>query len=132
MPGTEDRGLNKDQLYGRYQAAEDRKAKLALRVAHKALDMPDEDMRIEANRTNTGVDPRAVIGLAALTGLLPVLGAGATYLALHGSPAPATPPVAPPVATQPITPPKDSEYVVRFFDKDGKPIEVPPLSSKPK
>ena len=73
------------------------------RATHKALDVPDEDVNI---RTGIGWKELAVI--AAM-----VLGAGGVAAYFQQSP---------PVA--PVSSPVDSEYEVRFFDADGKPIKL--------
>lgn len=66
--------IDKDQHYGKFQAGEDRKSarqeaqhKLAMRIAHKAVDISDdsEEMKIEANRSGIGALGVAGIALAA-------------------------------------------------------------------
>lgn len=46
-----DPGIDKDFLYGRYQSHEDRRNKLGMKMAHKALDIPDDEMYINAPKT---------------------------------------------------------------------------------
>lgn len=43
--------LDKDLFYGRFQSHEDAKNALSLKMAHKALDIPQDDMTITANKT---------------------------------------------------------------------------------
>ena len=45
--------LDKKFLYGVFQTGEDKRSRLAHRAAHKALDILDDDMNINANRTGT-------------------------------------------------------------------------------
>lgn len=91
--------------------------KLHKKAAHKALDIPEEEM-IQANKI--GLGGASVAAIAAGAGLLPIAGfLLASYL---NKPTPATP-------TQP--PAADSEYEVRFFDADGNPIKVPHISTRP-
>src|SRR5262245_57916195 len=46
--------IDKDALYGKFQMHQDAQNKLALTAAHKALDIPQEDMQITANRYGIG------------------------------------------------------------------------------
>jgi len=58
--------IDKTQHYGRYQHGEDQRRRLALKVAHKALDIPEEDMvRVDKR----GVGALALIGVALAAGL---------------------------------------------------------------
>ena len=101
--------------WGKHQSWTDA---LHRKAAHKALDIPEEEM-IQANRI--GVGGGTVAAIAVCAGLLPIAGMLlGTYL---NRPAPAQPPTA--------TVPKDSEYDVRFYDKNGNEIEVPHISKQP-
>jgi hypothetical protein len=60
--------IDKKALYGRYQDAEDRRAKLALKMQHKALDIPEED------DVNINVDKSTRSGLGWKEMLVIVLG----------------------------------------------------------
>ena len=102
--------LNKDALYGKYQATEDWKARLHRRAAHKALDIGDDDMNISPKTTINGLGWKEMLVMA-LVGL-------AFYFGSQS-----------PVATQQQSP-IDSEYEVRFYDKDGNPIEIPQYQPK--
>ena len=108
-PPTE---IDKAAHYGRYQAHESAQKELALKVAHKALDIPQDDMHIQADKTvtNTGMSPAAVVGIAAVAGLVPTVLAGIAFLR-QGSPGPAAPVVAP--AAQ------EWEFQI-YRQKDGK------------
>lgn len=104
----------KKAAFGRYQKAEDDRAKLAMKVARKSLDIPEDDMTINANRH--GVGPLAVIGVALASGLLPSLLAG-WLLFRDAKPAAAAKP-------------NDSDYEVRFFNAEGQPIRVDRFQDK--
>lgn len=96
---------DKKYLYGRYQDREDVQAakmdareSLAMKQAHKALDIPqecEEDVKINANKYGLGT--WGAVGLALATGL-PVAGLAGAMLLKGGSapetPAPTTKPVA--------------------------------------
>ena len=63
--------IDKDTLYGKFQDMEDKKAALALKAAHKALDIADDDMHIQANQTHnhTGLGTKGVVAIAMAAGL---------------------------------------------------------------
>lgn len=61
--------IDKDLLYGDFRAAEKRRQDLAMRAAHKALDLADDPMHIEANRTTNGVGAKGLVGAALAAGL---------------------------------------------------------------
>lgn len=107
--------VDKNQLYGRYQRQEDRRDRLGMKAAYKALDIPEDDMQINANKIGIGTAGMAAVALAA--GLPSALLAGLLLLKQSET---APPPVAPPEVTVP-----DTEYDVLFYDKDGNLIEVP-------
>ena len=94
----------KKQLYGRYQEAEDKRQKLGLKVAHKALDIPEDDMQINANKTTNGVGAKGLIGVALAAGL-PAAGL-ATAIMLKGPETNA----AVPTPTVPIHTPADKSF----------------------
>lgn len=97
--------LSKDLLYGDFRDSMAKKEKLALRAAHKALDIPDDDMNINAQRTQTnhGISTMGAIGIAIAAGLPTVLLAALMYFR-GGVPTPATP--APTPAIQDAAPKK--------------------------
>jgi len=113
--------IDKKLLYGKFQDAEDRRARFAERIAHKAADMAMEDP-MQITNTRAGIGTAGIMGIAAAAGL-PGLTAAAIlgYALLKGDGAPQAPSQPPAAAASPA----DSEYEVRFYDKDGKLIEVP-------
>ena len=102
--------LSKDVLYGDFRDNMAKKQKLAMRAAHKALDIPEDDMNINANRTTTGVGIAGVIGIIMASSILP-LGL-ATYLAMKS---PADNSAKSPVIGQPVGSP---------VNKTGRPVEI--------
>ena len=108
----------KQAAYGMFQAGQDWQQKLKRAMTHKALDIADDDVNIDARKTNTGIGTLGAVGIAAVSGLLP--GALAAYLALR----PAVPPVtAPAGASPPVSAPGkvgDTEIEVKWWqDADG-------------
>jgi hypothetical protein len=63
---------------------------LARRAAHKALNIPDEDMQIHSSN-QSGIGAAGAVGIAAVCGVLPIAAALGTYLLLK-TPAPITAP----------------------------------------
>lgn len=117
-------GIDKQRLYGDYRDQRLAQDKLHLRAAHKALDIPEDPMSV--NVTKSGIGALGAIGIAAAAGL-PGLAAVGLALGVFDRLAP-QPPAAVPAAVSPV----DSDYVVRFYDKDGKLIDVPHVSEKPR
>ena len=111
-------GIDKDDLYGDYRESAKKQQKLALKAAYKALDIPDEDVNINTSANRYGMSPAGVVGVALISSLLPVL----AMWGFNSRPSAAVP-------SQPAI--ADSEYEVRFFDKDGKPITVPHIRTRP-
>lgn len=129
--------VDKDHLYGRFEEGERKRQKerddkhdLYMKAGHKALDIgrdAEGDLGdINANRTvhNHGVPLGGAVMAVALTGLC-------TFL-LFDRFLDKQQPQAPAAAPTQTKAPTDSEYMVRFYDKDGKPIDVPHISQKPK
>lgn len=86
------------------------------RLSHKALDIPEQEpMENVGNRSGMTWRELLAIGALLLTG-------GGMYQILNQqtvkAPAPAVDPV-------------DSEYEIRFYDQDGRPVEVPHISQRP-
>jgi len=107
---------NKEYLYGRYNDQEDWRTRLHRRLTHKSLDIPEtDDVYVDNSKRGLGWKELAVI---AATGL-----GGAGLYSLSQS---STAPVPPVSNVQPQL--LDSEYEVRFFDAEGKPINVPHIS----
>ena len=71
---------------------------MALKAAHKALDIADDDMNITATTHNTkqGINALGLLGATALPTV--VLGGLALYLASQGQGQPPSKPVTPPAA----------------------------------
>lgn len=127
---------DKRYLYGRYQHYENRRDRLGLRMAHKALDMSDDEMQINANRH--GIGTAGVIGIAAAASLIPaaaMLLAGLGYVAStsgrapdqqHQIPAQPQPQPQPPAIQSPITRPVPVPVEYDYSTDGGKtwkPIE---------
>lgn len=102
---------------------------LAKKAAHKSLDIPDDDMQI--HNTRTGISAGGAIGIAAAAGIPGAIASGILGYSLLTKPSevPAPEPSQPTVSC-PAVP--DSEYDVLFYDKDGNPISVPHISTRPK
>lgn len=91
-------GIDKDALYGDYRKAVDDRHKLAMKAAHKALDIaPDDDVKIEANKVSNGIGAKGVVG-AALAAGLPSAALAAILLLRSGQTPPSIPPPTPAVA----------------------------------
>ena len=126
--------IDKEKLYGRYQKGEDARSKLAMKMAHKALDIPIDDMDIKSNTTTTtnvsGIGTKGALGIAAAAGLPGLLIAALLGLGGMGHlPAPVDKP-APPAIVVPIPVDKaEYEAVFQVKQKDGtwKEIRREPL-----
>lgn len=70
--------VDKDELYGEFLRGKREDRKLMLKAAHKALDIADDDMHVEANKT-TGIGALGAAGIALAAGLGPA-GLGAAML----------------------------------------------------
>ena len=110
-------GVDKDALYGQFQHGEDWQSRLSRKLAHKSLDIADDDMDVNVQNTKSGIGWRelAVAAVAGLTG----------FGMWQYSQQP-TPPADPVEHASPV----DSEYEVRFYDADGNPIDVPHISTR--
>ena len=108
--------ISKDFLYGRYHAGEERRQKLAMKAAHKALDIPDDDdMQIKADRTTVnGVGAKGLIGVALAAGLPIAALSGALLLR----------PQATPAVTQPPPVVKEFDAVTEQQQPDGQWLEI--------
>lgn len=106
--------------WARWARNADWRDKLHKRAAHKSLDIPEEDV-INANRetTVTGMSPLGVVGIALATAIPSVAAIMLAWQALK-TPAMLVPQTLP---AQPGA--VDSEYDVLFYDRNGKPIDVP-------
>ncbi len=111
-------------LHGRFDKAEDQRARFVRRVAHKAVNLPlDDEVYIEANKN--GIGTAGAMGLAAVAGIPGIVAAaimGYSLISDGDSPAPAAQPA----------PLEDREYDVRFWQllPDGtyKQIDVPRIT----
>lgn len=111
--------INKEQLYGQYLKTERWRDMLHKKLAHKSLDIPtDEEMNVSnVHNTNTKSGCGWKEMLVLLLGMVSAGGAAAYFL----KPSTATQPT----AVAPAQPLSDSEYEVRFYDKNGKLIDIP-------
>lgn len=96
----------KDKLYGDYRRGQNWRQRLYKQVCHKAVDIPDDDVNI-STQSATGITWRELLAVGALA-------LGGWWVFLHGA----------------QTPARDSEYQVRFYDKNGELIEVPHISRR--
>ena len=109
---------DKQYLYGKFQEGQDWRSNLHKKLAHKSLDIGlDDEVNVDNSRTATGMGWKELAVIAAA-------GLGGTGLFMSLQPQPSQP--APQVSPLP-----DSDYVVRFFDKDGNLIDVPHISKRP-
>ena len=60
-------GIDKEFLYGKFQRAVDWQQKLAKKASYKALDIAEDDVNINANKT--GIGALGAIGIALAAGL---------------------------------------------------------------
>lgn len=115
MPNSNDTLPDKDYLYGEFQRGQRWRDRLASKLAHKAVDIPeDEDVNLNVQN---GIGWK---GLAVIAGAL--LGGGWLLKDTVAPPQPPAPAVVPA--------PADSEYEVRFYDASGNVIDVPRLPKK--
>lgn len=113
---------DKQYLYGEWLRGQKWKRQLQKSVSHKALDIAEgEEVNLSVNKSS-GITAAGAMGIAAAAGIPSAL--VAILLLLKGGGQPASPP--------PYPGPADSAYTVRFYDKDGKLIDVPHISQKPK
>ena len=99
--------IDKKALYGRFQDGQDRRQKFALKAAHKALDIAEDDVQITTTQSGFGWKELAVIG---------AIGLGVAWMFNQKEPAPVVPPAQ--------TSPADADYEIRFYDEAGNPIRV--------
>lgn len=109
---------DKEYLYGRYQRTADWRDRLHRKLAHKSLDIGDDDeMQVtNANQSSVGMGWKELAVVAAAT-----LGGIALW---QNSTTPQVP------TPNPISQPADSEYEVRFYDADGNLIDIPRIPRK--
>ena len=116
--------IDKQELYGDFRDGEKWRTRLSRKLAHKSLDIADaDDMDIEVDRSNRSISG---IGWKELA-VLAAAGLGGFALWSHEK----TPAATPPPAVQQQSP-ADTEYDVRFYDKNGDLIDIPHISQRPK
>jgi len=109
--------IDKGQLYGDFREEQARRGKLAHRMAHKALDIPEDDMQIHAPKTETtninGVGTKGLIGIVGIPAAAAAIIAAALLFKGHAQtePPPATP-QAPPAAAK-----KADEYEAVYWQR---------------
>lgn len=90
-------GPDKGQLYGVFQRTEDWKDQLHRRLAHKSLDIADDDMQIAVDKSTKGMGAKELLAIGAL-----VIGAGVGGHLLTKPTVPTTAPQpAPPAVAEP-------------------------------
>ena len=109
---------NPSDLYLNYQRNIQWRDRLHKRLAHKSFDIPEEeDMYVD--NSQKGLSGKAVLGIALAAAMAAgVPGAGIAYFALDAMKSMKG-------GDQSISEPVDSSYQVLFYDKDGKPIQLP-------
>lgn len=113
LPSESPPEVDKEEQYGEFMKQERWKNRLSRKLAHKAVDIADDDpMNNVGNKSGMGWKELAVIGAIVMGGLF----------VLRPSEQ-ATPPV-PATAPTPAVSVPDTEYEVRFFDEDGNRIPI--------
>lgn len=133
---SESAGIDKQALYGDFRDDQKRKADLAMKAAHKALDIADDPVKVEANKTYHGVGGKGV-ALAALAGGLPTAAIAAVMLLRPGAapepqqqPAAVQPALKQPVATPAKAAAWDAIYEERQPDGTWKQVRRERLTPK--
>lgn len=110
---------DKNYLYGNYREGEVWRQTLGRKATYKALDIPDDDVNINARTDNSrsGIGALGAVGIAAVSGGLPLLGWLLGAFDRPDSPAPLPDP--PPAVVKPADPPP--------ADPPEKPEPVPPV-----
>ena len=113
MSDSQEQEPNKQALYGEFQRSRRWRDRLSKKLAHKALDIADDDMVINQHRSGFGWRELAVIGAA-------LLGGGWLSGLLPGrAPPPAAEPA--PAAVQPAAELEPIEGRIRFWVEDTAP-----------
>lgn len=123
-PETTIPDTDKDYPYRRWAAADSWRDKLYRRASHKALDIAEDmDFNQQIDRSQSGMSWKELAVIAAA--LLGTAGLGLHYFGTDKTETTTT------NTTQPAGP-DDSAYTVKFFDRNGNPIDVPHISQRPK
>ena len=109
----ESAGLDKQGLYGWWHNSVKWQDKLHRKTAHKALDIPEDDPVINANKYGMGWKELAAIGLLMAGGM------GGTAYVMSQQQQQAAPPPVPQQAS-----PADAGYEVVFYDAGGNQIQL--------
>ena len=122
MPST---GIDKNALYGDYRDHMKKQNRLYMRAAHKALDIPDDDVGINTKTDNSrhGIGAIGATALAAIAGGLPL--ASLFFAGMFNKPE--LPPTGPPAVVKPAEPETKTEIKTVTKTKTidwevGKPI----------
>lgn len=105
--------VDKYSLYGSFLNWQDAREKLGLKAAHKALDIPDDDMNVNADNSRHGIGTLGAIAIAAIAAGVPWL-AGA-----FDRPSPQPPPPiiqTPSPPPEPVKPPVETKTERHVFD----------------
>ena len=97
--------------------------KLDRKLAHKALDIPDDEMNVDNSRT--GLSASGAIGVAMAAGLPGLVATGLLGYFLTREPAKLPPPV-PPAPVDRV-----EKFDVLHYDSEGNLIRVPHISERP-
>ena len=94
----ESQPLDKQHLYGEYTRTERWRDELSKKLAHKAVDIPEDDMNIAVDKSTKGMGAKELLAIGAL-----VIGAGVGgSLLTKPAATPTPPPITPPAVTQPF------------------------------
>lgn len=130
-PGEPCIGIDKQALYGDYRDHNKAQNAIHLQAARKALDLAEDPMSV--NVTKTGISTMGALGIAGLSALGP-LGMLAGYLLMNQLKPDAAPQTPLPPVVAPQTPPQsekwESDYVIKFYDRNGKLIDVPNIKER--
>ena len=123
MPNSS--GVDKEGLYGKFQNGEERQTRLYLKAAHKALDIADDNMHINASNRGIGWKELAVVGAA-------IVAVCALWLWSQRLTPPALAPEPAAVApVKPVEPAKTQEFQVEFWAEDDTQINVEGTGREP-
>ena len=108
----------KNGLYNHFQDGEDANARLYHKVAHKAMDIPDDDVNINVKKSGFSWKEMAVLGAVAIVGML------AWTFKPEGKPVSTPPPNVAPAETPAAEPAETQKYKVSFWKEDDTEIDV--------